>query len=142
MARPTKPQALHILEGTNRKAADEKRANDLVLPAGAVGDPPEWLLGEGLAEWSRLTQDEHYKVVLSPVHRGALIEYCVLFGRMIEDAKGGDKMNSSQRQTFHSLRMQLGITPASQSKVKMDRPKAPSESRFARIGRQLQENAG
>ena len=78
-----------------------------------------------------MTTDEHYSRLLSPSHRGALVEYCVLFGRMIDDAIGKlDEngkplnLNASQRQTLNSLRMQLGLTPVASGKVT-----APSESK-------------
>jgi hypothetical protein len=60
------------------------------------------------------------------------LEYCVLFGRMVEDAKGGKALVASERQTLNCLRMQLGITPASQAKVPM--PKKAPKNKWAEIG--------
>lgn len=129
MARPRKPTALHVVDGTFRK---DRHAGAEVQPTLPIGDPPDWLEGEALAEWQRLLSDPPYAAVLFLPHRGALLEYCVLFARMIEDAKGGATMNSSQRQNLNSLRMQLGITPASQSKVKIQ--KAAPSNPWAEVG--------
>jgi hypothetical protein len=86
--------------------------------------------------------------MLSAVHRGALEEYCVLYGRMVLDAKGilfvrrveqgavvevQYHLTASERQTLNSLRMQLGITPASSAKVKMPESQ-PTVNRFAALG--------
>jgi phage terminase small subunit len=129
MPRPKKPVALHIIQGTARKDRMAARVNEMALPAGPVGEAPEWLIPDARAEWDLLTQHAVYSRVLSPAHRGALIEYCVLFGRMVLWAKGEGEISASERQTLNSLRMQLGITPASQGKVKMPEQK-PAESKW------------
>ena len=129
MSRPKKPQALHILHGTNRPDRDAARVGELVVPPGDIGDCPEWFEDDARDEWLRLVTDPHYSKVLASVHRGALLEYCVLYARMVQDAMGSGDMNSSQRQTLNSLRMQLGLTPASQSKVAAPAvPVQPEES--------------
>lgn len=102
----------------------------MILPAGAVGDAPEFLKGPALDEWVHLTQNEHYSRLLAPAHRGALVEYCVLFGRMIDDANGLGEMTASQRQTLNSLRMQLGLTPVSSGKIAAP-VESPSENPWA-----------
>jgi hypothetical protein len=128
MARPRKPLILHKLEGTVRKDRHQKRESELRLDAAPLGDAPEWIDAEGKAEWKRLTEDPTYSQVLSPVHRGALIEYCVLYSRMVRESQMLGPLTASERQTLNSLRMQFGITPASQSKVQMPQtPKALSK---------------
>lgn len=154
MPRLRKPQALHIIHGTERARDKQKRKRELCLKAGPVGDCPAWINPEGREEWNRLTSDPDYSPVLAPAMRGTMIDYCNLYGRMIRaeqklsvwvekqeteqsDAKVDgprEAINASERQTLHSLRMQLGLTPASQSKVKVTKP-TESENKFARFKR-------
>lgn len=133
MARPRKPTALHVIQGTMRASTKKQRENTLELEPGSPGDAPEWFDATARDEWERLTKDPDYSQVLSAVHRGALIEYCVLFGRMMAEARGDGKISASERQTLNSLRMQLGITPASQSKVKTTGKQQP-KNKWADVG--------
>lgn len=133
--RPLKPIALHMIQGTGRTERLARRANELSLAPGQLDDPPDFLDADALAEWQRITKHAEYSKVLAGVHWGALVDYCILFSRMLRDAREqADKtippearfvMKGTERQTLQSLRMQLGITPASQSKVKM--PEKPVE---------------
>ncbi len=130
MARPKKPIKVLELQGTDRKCRIEARADELQLPAGPMGDPPEWFEADAREEWARLVNHPEYSKVLNPAFRGALIAYCVLYQRMIQDAQGKGEMSSGERRAFASLQMQMCITVASQSKVKMP-DKKPAESKWA-----------
>ncbi len=123
--RPPKPSKLHVLHGTR---PDRKRENELYIPTAPIGEPPDYIARnpESLAEWERLTGDPIYSQVLAPIFRGTLIEYCVLYARMVEDARGGEQLMTSDRKQLGSLRMQLGITPASQSKVRGPKVEKPA----------------
>lgn len=133
MARPVIPFAVHQARGTARAYVKRRHAVELKLPPGSVGAAPRWLSVESRAEWKRLTNDPDYRKVLSPAHRGALVEYSILFGRMVEDARNLRQMTASERQTLNSLRMQLGITPASQSKVRAPKSEKPA-NKWADVG--------
>ena len=127
MARPRKPKKLHILQGTDRADRWMAKSDELDLPSGSVGEPPDYLTEEGLIEWDRLTKDPDYSRVLSPAFRGVLIDYCLLHSEMVTEARGGEAMPSMRRAMLGNLRTQLGITPASQSKVhapKVEKPKS------------------
>jgi P27 family predicted phage terminase small subunit len=146
--RPAKPMALHVVHGTVRKERHGKRVNELRMKPGNLGACPNWLPPEGIEEWKRLTTDREYSKCLSPAHRGALIDYCNLYGRMERserqlpkwvdgkiapaDAETGiapvEFLTSSERNNLHSLRMQLGLTPASQSKVQMPKDAQPKNA--------------
>lgn len=154
MARPPKPKALHLIHGTARKGRMEKRAGELQLKPGTLGACPAWVCPEGREEWKRLTTDKEYSEVLAPVMRGTLIDYACLHGRMIRSEMGlpawvgGEELkpltkpdgtvetppvehfSGNDRKVLHSLRMQLGLTPSSQSKVKVSKP-VERENAFA-----------
>jgi len=117
MGRPKKPKSLHVVQGTARKCRMDARANELELAPGDMGDAPEWMPASGKSEWERLRTDAEYSQVLAPAMRGLFEHYCLLYARMVEDARGERQMSASERQTYHSLCMQLGLSPASQAKV-------------------------
>ncbi len=119
--RPPIPITRHKQRGTYRK---DRHAGKFQASAGEIGPPPGWMAGDALVEWNRLVTHREYKQVIGATHRSALEEYCVLYGRMIEDAKGTAEMSATQRQVLHGLRMQLGLTPASQGKIRQPDKKA------------------
>lgn len=137
MPRPSKPLTLHILHGTGRKGRISKRENELHLAPGSIGECPKWVSPESKEEWRRLLKTEWSKV-LSPAYRSTFLRYCILHGRHIraerglkrwldgkESAEAIEKMGSQEPAQLHSLAMQLGLTPASQSKVIMPPTQKP-----------------
>ncbi len=126
MPRPRKPVSQLV---NPKKIRLEKRLAELSLPAGPLGEAPKWLKPDARDEWDRLTGHEQYSKVLNPIHRGTVIEYCVLYGRMVENARDAGKFSAAERQMLQSLRMQLGITPASQTKVRMPEVKPNGEEK-------------
>jgi hypothetical protein len=80
-------------------------------------------------EWVRLAALAHIKAA----HRTVALHACILYSRFVDDAQNVRKMTASERQTFHSVYMQLGCTPASQSKVSA--PAAtPVDDPWSRLG--------
>jgi len=128
MPRPRKPVSQLV---DPKKHRLEKRLAELSLPAGPIGAAPEWFTAESRDEWDRLTGHAQYSLVLNPIHRGTVIEYCILYGRMVENARDGAKFSAAERQMLQSIRMQLGITPASQTKVRMPGEQKPEQSKWA-----------
>ena len=129
MPRPSKPLGLHVLHGTlvGRKKRREKRENELQLKPEELGAAPAYFDEAMKAEWNRVTQHPELRQILCTVHRPLIEHHCVLYARFIQDAKGERTLTASERQTFHSIQMQLGWTPASQSKVKTPaKPQAKS----------------
>ena len=137
MARPRKPAAVHAINGTMRARVKARAETEFQVPAGPVGEAPDWLGPYGREEWDALTSHEDYRRVLNPLFRGVLIEYCILWNRMVRTEKGecvdkDDRITATERQMLQSLRMQLGITPASSTKVKAPAAK-PAQDEWARF---------
>lgn len=133
----------------------DARANELELKPGDIGSCPDWISPEGQEEWQRLTGDAQYSQVLAPVMRSLLIDYCSLYGRLIRWERGlvrwldggaavaerlpdgclGDPplehFTVTERSLLHTIRMQLGLTPASQSKVIAPKATAAPQNKFA-----------
>lgn len=133
MARPKTPIEIHKARGTLRAARKRESVNELQFSATGVGEPPEWFDAEQVAEWKRVTEHPELKRVLAPAHVPIVIHHCILFQRMVQDAKGERVMTASERQTFHSIQMQLGWTPASQAKVHVPQP-AETNDPWAALG--------
>jgi len=118
MGRPRKPTPILIANGSAKHDPQRvrARANEPKI-TGAIGAPPDYLEAHAREKWLEITADADYSPVLNSGHREALEHYCTLYGRFREDVAGTRVMTASERQTFHSLAMQLGRTPAAQSKV-------------------------
>lgn len=121
MGRPRKPTALHVVQGTARKSRMKARSGE-PKPTGPLGSPPKWFTPYQRAEWGRLRKFSW----ITEAHRLTVQHHCILAERLKDDAIGQRQpdgrmlprpMSASERQTFHSLQMQLGLTPASSSKV-------------------------
>jgi phage terminase small subunit len=134
MGAPRKPTALLVLNGSakhnpGRMAA---RVNEPVI-TGPIGDAPEYLDEYARGKWAEITSDPDYSMVLNSGHREALDHYCLLYSRYRQDIEGTRQMTASERQTYHSLAMQLGRTPAAQSKVQTP-PKPKPKTVWEEIG--------
>lgn len=107
------PISQHKARGTYRKT---RHGGKLVVESGPLGDAPEWFDEVQRGEWNRLVVIDHIRAM----NRTAVEHACILYGRFIEDAKGiaGFRpMTASERACFHSVYMQLGLTPASAAKI-------------------------
>lgn len=141
--RPRKPAALHDLEGTARKHITDQRKAELLLTAkeGSIGDPPEYLNPAAKAHWIKLRAFTQYDQVLCPAFIDTLAEYCSLQVRHEQDCRtrnhnknGTMNMRNEDYRRLHSLRMQLGLTPASQSKVILrNNQQKPIASKWTRV---------
>lgn len=115
--RPRKPTKLHVLEGTFREERHAARGEE--IETGPLGAAPEWMTEIARAEWDRLTGNATYGALLQSSDWAPFVQYCVLYERMILDAQGVRPMAATERNTFHSICMQLGMTPAARAKVAM-----------------------
>lgn len=95
------------------------------VPDKPLGLPPKWFNAVMRAEWSRLAALPHIK----QAHRTACEHLCALYSEFVLDAKGGKRkrMGSADRQVFHSLTMQLGLTPSAQTKVHAEPEPKPND---------------
>lgn len=116
--RPPKPTKLHVLKGTDKTGRMSSRGDEPTVN-GKIGAAPEWLGDWGKKEWHRVASEVVYGKLLRANHRPSFEHYCFLYNEFVGDATGVKNMSASHRQTFHSLCMQFGFTPASQAKVSM-----------------------
>lgn len=136
MGRPRKPTRVLEITGAakNHPARIAARGNEPKITA-SIGDAPAYLTSHAAEKWAEIVSDPDYGQVLNASHRETLGHYCLLHQRFVEDVLGERTMTASERQTYHSLAMQLGRTPAAQSKVSV--PAAPKpESVWDKIASQ------
>ena len=111
--RPPTPIELHKTRGTFRAT---RHKGKLVAADKRLGAPPDWFDDVAKNEWNRLAGLPHIR----SAHAVAAERACCLYSRFVQDVKGTRLMTSTERSTFHSIYMQLGLTPSSQAKVLQD----------------------
>jgi hypothetical protein len=124
--RPPTPIAVHKARGSFRK---HRHAGKLTVEDRAIGEPPSWFTPTMTEEWARLGALPHIKAA----HAVAVQHACVLYDRFVQDAAGTRDMTASERNTFHSVYMQLACTPASAAKVPAE-PAAEKDDPWAKLG--------
>lgn len=120
------PISKHKARGTFRKA---RHGGKLEPTGGRLGAAPEYFNEVQRAEWDRLAAIEHIRADA----RATVEHACILYTRFVADAKGEKAMQASERQTFHSVYMQLGLTPASAGKVQVA-PAQKADDVWAKLG--------
>jgi len=124
--RPPTPIEVHKARGTFNVTRHKGKAE---VPDVEIGEAPEYFDAVMLAEWSRIGAIQHIKAA----HRVAVEHACVLYSQFVQDAKGLEAMSASKRAAFHSVYMQLGLTPASQAKIPAA-PAAKTDDPWAKLG--------
>lgn len=114
MGRPAIPISIHKSRGTYRTT---RHAGIPEVHAGPIGDAPSWFQDEARSEWDRIKADPIRCLAVNSSHRAIVEHHCILYERFVQDAKGERLMTASERQTFHSIQMQLGWTPVTQAKL-------------------------
>lgn len=120
-------------------------------------DCPEWLAGEGLAEWWRQIADLGARGLLSSSYRSALALYCQAWGEFVETEQQirelgprglvsiTDKGNEIQNplvgirnkafERASKMGAQFGFSPSSKAGIVTEAPKAKDDkSRFFKSG--------
>lgn len=137
------PTAVKKLAGNPGK----RKLNDAEpqLPPAPI-DPPTYLDGDALDKWRELAAELHPSGLLTSVDVDALVFYCVLYARWKKAEKivkekgeviktvGGNIIQNpylaiSNRALKEMARLaaDFGLTPASRSRIKAEKPDADSE---------------
>lgn len=125
---PTTPVPIseHKRRGTYRK---DRHADRAEVVGEKLGPAPEWFNEVQRAEWQRLSEIAG----VFEIHRATVEHACVLYDRFVADAKGGRAMTASERQTYHSVYMQLCLTRATEAKARAI-PPPPAEDPWEKLG--------
>jgi len=130
MGRPRKPTKVLAMQGTAQKVRHQFRT-DIDMPS-EVPTPPEWLQGEGLAEWGRLVGHPHYQKALASIDRGMLAIYCDLWSKYVDGVKNGDMPSATMIMTMVNLGAKLGLNPSDRTKIRMPEVEKP-KSQWAKL---------
>ena len=101
-----------------------------------VGDPPDYLVAAARREWDRVAPGLESRRIVTSMDRATLIGYCVAFadweeaaqklaetGQLVASARGDAIPNPwmerklAAEKSFLRFAMELGMTPATRSKV-------------------------
>lgn len=153
MGRPAKPLLAHRAQNTLRMDRHASRLGELEI-TDSIGAPPSYLPKDGKKEWKRLAEHPQYGRALTSLDRDGFAEYCWLHARLVAEMAGKaiikvreggsvkifkpegatenlEALSASDSQRLHSLRMQLGLTPASRSKINL--PTKPVENKWHKL---------
>ena len=123
------PNALHELHGNPGKRTLPAEPD---LPKANEWSAPDYLKADGLDEWNRITPILKACRVLSETDYQVLAAYCAVVQEMTSQARSGAPMKTATLQQFRALASELGLTPASRSKVAMIKQETnPDEVFFA-----------
>ncbi len=151
--KPT-PPALKLLKGSRVRPAKTK--NSALKPRIEKLDPPPYLREDGLAEWNRLEPELRSLGILTTVDRGIFEAYCEAYGdamacgKLLESTSGVERfvikgpdgkigrnqiisVRNDARRAMVRFAAELGITPASRSRVAPVNVKGESVNPFALI---------
>jgi len=133
MARPRKPTALKVVQGTNRK--DRTNPNE-PKPETNIPSCPSHLNADAKREWKRITKELAKMNLVTEFDRSALAAYCLAYGTWVEAERGIKKdgmiavtpngllqqsawlqIRNKALEQLHKYAVEFGFTPASRSKV-------------------------
>ena len=155
--RRPKPTAIRRLEGNRGKRAFNA---DEPVPPDGLPSCPEHLSIVAAAEWDRVAQTLYDMGVLTTIDRAALAAYCQAYGRWVEAEErlretpslfktpSGYVQQSpwmgivnKQLEIMGRYLVELGMTPASRSRVDVGRVELPQTYNFVRVYQAKPESA-
>ena len=121
-----KPTKIKEISGTLRKSRQKNEPKPVVcLPT-----PPEWLAGEALSEWERVTAELEPLGYLTRADRGVLVAYCLLWGELAASARGEKPLLAALVAQLRAAASSLGLDPVSRGKIDIKLPEKEAENNF------------
>ena len=135
MARGRKPTAgnLKVIQGTFRKDREAINAPEFDIVE-LFPEPPGHLNADGVAMWNDLGKQLVAVKVLQVVDLYLLEQLCYSWQRFRQKARAGTELTAAENGAMKSLFCELGMTPASRSKVTAGGEK-PAGNKFASNGK-------
>jgi len=131
--RKRKPNAMHILNG-NPSMLTELPPEIKLPQAESEWDAPEWLGEHGRDEWNRVCPMLRACKVLSEGDLNTLAMYCAVVDELIQSQYDKQPLKGTLLAQFRSFAAELGLTPASRSKIAPIKAEAGSDDAFFAIG--------
>jgi phage terminase small subunit len=123
-----KPLKILDLSKTSRPSRHSQRMPDLESDQVKAPTPPDFITGEALSEWDRVSKLMAKEGTICELHRAALTQYCLMWSTLAENCTSNDSepLSAAFHTAFRLASTELGITPASRSKVPTMKPKQKS----------------
>jgi phage terminase small subunit len=130
-----KPLKILDLSKSCRPSRHADRVPDLEPDQVKAPTPPDFIKGEALAEWDRVSELMAKEGTICELHRAALTQYCLMWGALAENCHSNDSepLSAAFHTAFRWASTELGITPASRSKVPTMKPKQKSGFSHGRL---------
>lgn len=114
-----KPLKILDLSKNRRPSRHADRAPDLESDQVKAPMPPDFITGEALVEWDRVSELMTKEGTICELHRAALTQYCLMWGALAENCTSNESepLSAAFHTAFRLASTELGITPASRSKV-------------------------
>ena len=118
MANRRKPNALKVLEGTDRKDRHKPEAEFPPIESGKPIPAPDWLISpEAVAKWKSATVLLANVGVLTHADLDELAHYCNLHAQAVSIWRAGMAPTAAETTQRRLLATEFGLTPASRHKA-------------------------
>lgn len=146
--RPRKSRAFHVIDGTlrNHDMKKQGRESEAQLPAGEIGECPNWFSPEARATWEHIRNDPDYRQFLATADIELVKVYCVLIGKweraergMMAWVNGHEHKEKKESFAGHELyalraaRTDLGRSPVARTRVNAPKKEENSNNRWLRL---------
>jgi phage terminase small subunit len=126
--RPKKSKIVKELKGTLRPWREKP---SLELPP-EVPEPPDWLSGEALAEFSRVVAELAGTGLLTRADRGSLVVCSCLWAEFVQSSRSGVPVNIGLLSELRRYSALFGLDPSSREKLPPAKPKKdPATNKWA-----------
>lgn len=116
MANARKPDNIHLLQGTYKPSLHGDPETK-PKPKGEIGNPPEWMPELAAEEWNRKKKILSDAGLLRLADEIIFAQYCLL----VEDLQTElFKFTAAKHTQLRLLQMEMGMTPASRSKIVLE----------------------
>lgn len=120
------PAALKMLDGTYR---EHRHGQQVQLPPGDIGDPPEWLSHDAVARWHEL-RPRLPAGLFASIDRESFTAYCFAWGELLKwqrllqqeyKASYAAHLNAAQKMVAHYI-ARFGFSPGDRANLKITPP--------------------
>ena len=131
-----KPLALKLISGTDQPCRRDDPGSLMEIPIiMEVPEPPHWLPNEhAIAEWRKLAPIFVNNGLLTETSISVLGNLCALHGVLVDVWSKGFLPNANTIAQYRSMVNDFGMTPASLSKVKINKD-TPKANKFSSNGK-------
>ena len=110
-----KPNEVHLMNGTYRADRHGKLGGELKITE-PIPNPPDWLDRDAVVEWMKVVGILSKYNMLKATDEACLALYCSLYSQLM---RLRDTFPANKMVQLRAVMNDLGLTPASRSKIKV-----------------------